>query len=560
MIPDAHPLLVFSVILLAGLLAGRISHLIRLPHVTGQIIVGILLGHSVLNLFPAAALEGLDAIMEFALGFMALTIGEHLNLRAMRNMGRRLVILLIAESVLVPVVVIAASAPITGSVWLPLLLGTMAVSTAPATVVALVKESRSKGVFVKTLIAAVALNNISCIVLFSVAVPVVQLGVSAPGSGGILSLLGLPALKLLASVALGAAAGAGLVSLTRHELRPSRQAAATSVALLLVCGLASYLHLSLLLACLSLGVIITNLTADSRTVGIRVLENIEPVIFAVFFTLAGMEVDLHRILGALLLSLVVIGARAVGKLASSYLAMRVAAATAPLRRYLGIALIPQAGITVGQVLLVQTLPGLEPLRDAVLDVGLACIMVNELVGSLTAHVGLRKSGEVGKDRPRLMDFIQEQHIVTGFSADGREDAVRKLTDLLARTRGLKLDRDAVVKGILRRQLRTRLSVRGGLAVVHTPLPEGASLAGVMALARDGVRLGARWKPVHCLVLLGFPKTESDRHLQVRTALERWIRRTPDVRDELFRSDTPAHAHDVLHSDDTEDFNYYLTAE
>jgi PTS system fructose-specific IIC component len=165
----AGPLLILAIIILCGVAFGELARLIRLPSITGQIVAGILLGKSGFDLFAEESLHGLAPLTNFALGLIAVTVGAHLNIKRLRNAGRRLFLLLLTESTITPSVVFL-------SLWMladvptseALLYATVAIATAPATTVALVRETRSKGVFVKTLIAAVALNNMACLVLFEI--------------------------------------------------------------------------------------------------------------------------------------------------------------------------------------------------------------------------------------------------------------------------------------------------------------------------------------------------------------------------------------------------------
>ena len=142
---------------------------------TGQILIGIVLGPSVIGLLDRHTIEGLHPITHFALGLIAVQVGSHLNLSRLSGARKRLLYLILAEATITPLLVLVTlkvtnELELTDATWqLVLLLAMMAVSTAPATVLALVKETRSKGVFVKTLVAAVALNNIACIAMFEVA-------------------------------------------------------------------------------------------------------------------------------------------------------------------------------------------------------------------------------------------------------------------------------------------------------------------------------------------------------------------------------------------------------
>ena len=167
---QAGPLLILALVILSGVALGEFARLMRVPAITGQIFAGMLLGTSGLNLFADDSLEGLQPLTQFALSLIAVTVGAHLNIRRLRNAGKRLFFLLLTESIITPSIVFTVLWWVAGvSVSEAILYAAVAIATAPATIIALVKETRSKGVFVKTLIAAVALNNMACIFLFEIA-------------------------------------------------------------------------------------------------------------------------------------------------------------------------------------------------------------------------------------------------------------------------------------------------------------------------------------------------------------------------------------------------------
>jgi len=557
-VENGMTLLTLAEVILAGIIGGQIAHRVKLPHVTGQILVGVLIGQAGLSLFGHATGEHLAVVTDFALGLIALTVGENLNLKALRNAGRRLGSLLLLETVVTPAVVFAATFAVTGTPWVPLLLAAISVSTAPATVVALIKETRAKGVFVKTLTAAVALNNIACIVLFAVARRFVTYGLSADRSFHAWDLLSGPGLQIGESMLLGVVAGVVLIGATRHVVRSERLAAASLVALLVVTGVSLLLDLSLLLSCLFLGFTLANLSPVKKELGGAAFDSIESAIYAAFFTLAGMELDFSRIGQVGLLAATVFVARSAGKLLAANLSMRVAQATESVRRFLGFGLIPQAGVAVGLILLVQQDQALEPIQSTLLAVGLTTVMANELVGAITANFALKKSGDAGKDRPRLIDFIQEQNIVTDIEASTKEEAIAYLTDVLIGTNHLRADRERLLQTFLDREAEASTCVGAGLAIPHGILPEGNEMFGVMGISRRGLPFETPdGKPVHCMVLLATPESQRERHLEVIAALARAIGRDANVQEQLFNSRTPAHAFEVLHAEEATDFNYYL---
>jgi mannitol/fructose-specific phosphotransferase system IIA component (Ntr-type) len=291
----------------------------------------------------------------------------------------------------------------------------------------------------------------------------------------------------------------------------------------------------------------------------RIFDDFEPAILTVFFTLAGMHLSLDHLERAGLLAALYLGARTMGKLLAADLALRAAQATEAVRRNLGLALVPQAGVAVGLVLLIQEDPRFADLSGLFAAVVLTVVTINEIVGPVLTRLALARAGEVGRDRLRLIDFLQEEQILTDFSADSKQAAIERLVDLLIRTHGLRgVDRDALLASVLDRERQGSTCLGGGLAVPHGILPDGETMVGVMALSREGLDFETPdGRPVHCLVLLGTAPDERERHLQVLAALARTVGSDHDFQGQLFDAESPAHAYELLHGEESEHFNYFM---
>jgi Kef-type K+ transport system membrane component KefB/mannitol/fructose-specific phosphotransferase system IIA component (Ntr-type) len=554
---DPAPLLVLAVVLVVGVASGTLARRCGLPSVTGQILAGICIG-PILHLFTYETVAGFAPVIDFALGLMAVAVGSHLQIVRLRTATRRLAFLILAEALITPGLVFGG-VMLWGVAWdTGLLLATIAVSTAPATILAIVKETRSKGVFVKTLVAAVALNNIVCIALFEFA-HTAALQATATASAQPWALVLAPLRELAYAAVLGAGIGTVLVVTTRHVVRTDRVTTFSLLAILLTAGLADQLDVSSLLACLALGVVLANLTPDKEEIGHGVFENFETAIFAAFFTLAGMELNFDYVGQAGALALIVFTGRAAGKLLAGRFAMGLAATTDRVRRNLGLALLPQAGLAVGLMLLVtedDRFP--SEMRALVLATVLTVVTLNELIGPICTRIALARSGDLGMDRPRVIDFIHEEHILTDMQAEDVEDAIRQLTDLLVRTNDLRADRDSILASALRRETRGSTCLGEGLAVPQADLEEGDAIVGAVGISSGGMGLETPdGMPVHCMVLIATPPSQRDHRLEVMAALTRAILSDRGIEQQLYHAHTAAHAYEVLHHEESEDFNHFL---
>lgn len=557
----AGPLLILALIILFGVAFGELARLLRVPAITGQIIAGVLLGKSGLDLFDQEGLDGLAPLTNFALGLIAVTVGGHLNIRRLRNAGRRLFFLVLTESTVTPTIVFLALTLIAGVEFSEaMLFATVAIATAPATTLALVKETRSKGVFVKTLVAAVALNNMVCLVLFEVArsaTRAIQLGDSGAGFdwGG-------TAAQLVGAAVIGGAVAVAMDLINRFVSGKERIATAAVAALVLTSGLADTYEVSPLLACLFLGAIQTNITPSRSQLVDTTFADFEPAILTVFFTLAGMHMSIDHLATAGVVAGLLFGSRIVGKLIAANLAMRFASATERVRDNLGLALIPQAGVAVGLVVVLQGEAAFAGIAEQFAAVVLTVVTFNEIVGPLLTKYALKRAGEVDRDRLRLIDFLQEENIVTDFQVDDKAQAIERLVDLLINSHEMPgVNRDELLASVMAREEEASTCLGGGLAVPHGILPDAIPMVGVMALSREGLHFESPdGRPIHCMVLLGTSNDERKRHLQVLATLASHVGADHAFQELLFNATSPAHAYEVLHGEESEDFNYFLEEE
>ncbi len=533
---------------------------IGLPSVTGQIMAGILLGPSVLHVFGHDAAVGLRPIVHFALGLVAVDVGTHLHFPKLRNSFGRLGILLLLEISLTPLLVYSALVFLGGQDWtIGALFAALAIATAPATVMALVKETRSRGVYARTLIAAVALNNIACITFFELAYSSVQATLDPSQAWTSGSILLTPLIQLGYAVLIGGTVGAALVLFTRHVIKTEAVTTVSIISIFLTTGIADLVGVSHLLSCLFLGVTMVNLAPQKEEIGHRVFVNFEPAVLAIFFTLAGFELDFGFLAQGWYLVALFVVARLIGKVLSGILAMRMARGTQNVRRYLGLGLIPQAGVAVGLLLQLGDNPVFGEISQLILAVGVTAVAVNEIIGPLTTRFGLQKSGNAGMDRARLIDFIHEENIITDFQAETKEEALRQLIDLMVSSHGVDMSKKAFLADVMEREKIMSTCIGRGLSIPSGPLEGENLLVGVMGISRKGLNFATPdGLPIQCVVLLAASRDQMSRHLETQAVLGRTLSADWGLRIQLYNARTPAHVYEVLHAEEFSDFNYFLT--
>jgi mannitol/fructose-specific phosphotransferase system IIA component (Ntr-type) len=200
----------------------------------------------------------------------------------------------------------------------------------------------------------------------------------------------------------------------------------------------------------------------------------------------------------------------------------------------------------------------EEMRGLILALVLTVVLLNEIVGPIITRMALARSGDLGKDRPRLIDFIHEEHIVTGLEAASVEEAIGKLTDVLIGRNKLTVEREAVVASALQHEQWGSTCLGEGLAVPFAELDEGESIVGAVGISSKGLDFETPdGEPVHCMVLLATPPSQRDHRNEVTAAFATAILSDRGIEQQLYHARSPAHAYELLHHDEAEDFNHFL---
>ncbi len=556
--PDIGLFLTVGLLLLAGAAGGWVMQRMRMPAITGNILVGILLGPSGLKLLNGEAeIQAIRPLSVLAMGLIAASIGSQLSYRRIHNALRRIIGIAFFEVLCSITLVLLVCRWFHASWPTAILLAAISAATAPATLLALVRENRAKGPFVKTLLSVVALDNILCISLF--ALGRILLG-NFYDEGGVFPHVDVA--LFAAAIQLG---GALLIGVTigkvtaRFVRNPWLHDFSTVLVAILFCtGLSEYLGLSPLLTSLFFGVCLGN-TAGVAQKSLDALKPLEPLLFIAFFTLAGASFHFQalRVAGVLCIAYVI--ARALGKGLGASLGGVLTGSSSRLWSNVALGLVPQAGVAIGLVVLLDgdvRIP--KAVTEAVGTVVLAAVAVNEIIGPFFTRLALVRAREVNLDRPRLIDFLHEEFILTNLKARDKWDAIRQLTDFLVRTHDVDSAKsESIYKSIIEREQALSTAIGHGVAIPHGRITDGASIRGVLGICREGVEFDAPdGAPVQILMLIVTPDEHEEQHLKVMAGLAAMV--SDEVR--RARLITAADANDaweVIESGDLHDYNYFL---
>jgi CBS domain-containing protein len=256
---------------------------------------------------------------------------------------------------------------------------------------AIVSEYKAKGPLSTTLLAVVALDDAIAVLAFAIAT-----GISEPLANGtdgiyIYQTLGVPFLHIVESIAIGAAFAVALIYISRLA-KPRELLLAVVFGIVMLCaGISSYLGLSSILANMVMGFILVNKVRRTEVFG--VLQDVEAALYAVFFVLAGLHFDFHVLKATGLLAVLIVLTRCMGKYAGTWIGAKISGAPDTVRKYLGFALLPKAGVTIGLILLASLkFPGFG---DVMLSAVLASTIINELIAPPLVKYAISKAGEVG---------------------------------------------------------------------------------------------------------------------------------------------------------------------
>ena len=387
-------LISLSIMLLTGFLMTRITKLFKLPNVSGYIIGGILIGPYCLKLVSEEMVGHMDFVSDIALSFIAFGVGKFFKKEVLKKAGPKVIIITVFEALMATILVTLSMHFFFKMSWqFSLILGAIASATAPASTMMTIKQYNAKGEFVDVLLQVVALDDIVCLLAFSVATAI------ATASDG--SFQAMDIIKPIGFNLLSIAIGVALAILLRLILNPKRskenRLILVIMALLSLCAVCSILNVSPLLACMIFSTVYVNITDDTYL--FHQIDNFTPPIMLLFFVLSGMKLNLKTLLSVGIIGVSYFFIRIVGKYLGSFLGCLATKQQKNVKYNLGLALIPQAGVAIGLSVLGQRLLPTD-LGNLLSTIILASSVLYEFVGPTCAKASLFLSHSIEWDKKK----------------------------------------------------------------------------------------------------------------------------------------------------------------
>ena len=403
----AGTLISLSLMLILGFAMTRLTKLMRLPNVTAYILTGIILGPYGLDAISPSFIQGTEFVTDLALAFIAFSVGEHFEFRKLKKNGMKSAVVTLFESLAASVLVFLLTHLFLGLDFVFLIvLSALASATAPASTMMTIRQTGAKGPYVDRLLQVVAMDDVVGLVAYSVAIAAAAAATHGAFGGSSFQSIVLPLLINILLMALGAGFALLLKWMTPTRRTADNRLIIAIAILLLFLGVSALFGISPLLGCMTMGMVFANMEGHEKL--FKQLNYFNPPILLIFFVRSGLSFDLgalttSTLVGSTPLVLVAVlyfFVRLVGKYAGSYLGALAVQDPPEIRKYLGLALAPQAGVAIGLSAMAARQLGPD-IGGTLQTIILASSVLYELIGPASAKLGLylAKSYSVPGDLP-----------------------------------------------------------------------------------------------------------------------------------------------------------------
>lgn len=377
--------------MLFGIIGGKVARFFKLPNVSGYLVAGLFLGPSFIKFINSQDIKSFAPISELALAVIAFSIGNEFIIKDMLKLGKSILLITIAEVLGAILLVFFVMFYIFNQPFaFSIVIASMSAATAPAATLLVMKQYKAHGPLTNTILPVVALDDVLGIIAFGIAMSLAKLSIGKV-EFSIMQIISGPAIEIFGSIILGLVIGGILVILARKSAGRDELQIISLMAIGMATGISNLIGLSPLLTCIVMGTTLVNTLKNSKRVFDSINDFASPI-YLLFFTLAGASLDLSILISVGLIGVAYVLSRAAGKMFGAWSSAKALKADPMVTKYLGLSLLPQGGISIGLLVLVnQQLPEFSvPISTIIMF----SVLIYEVTGPIFAKIAIQRAGEI----------------------------------------------------------------------------------------------------------------------------------------------------------------------
>ncbi len=388
-----NTILCLGIVLVGALVAEKIINYLKIPAITSYILLGILLGPYALNVTGGGLIASSELLSNIVLGFIAFHIGKNFSIESFKKIGKAVLSVSISVTIATLICVTVGIYYVAHQPFhIALLFGAISTATAPATTMMVIRQYKARGLFTDVLLGTVAIDDAWGIMIFSVSLAIAQaLQIGQLSEWIIMTVTIKAAAKIFLSVILGSIMAVIASKISVYLRRREDVLTFILGAILINTGVALYFHMSPLLSNMFFGAVLVNIEKTSFKF-FETVNSVDWPLYVMFYVLAGANLDIGLLTSLGLIGPVYIISRIVGRIGGAYAGAVVAGAEQSIKKYMGLALMAQAGVAIGLAMMAKA--SLPHTGGAILNTIIATTVVYEIFGPIATRYALLKAKDI----------------------------------------------------------------------------------------------------------------------------------------------------------------------
>lgn len=378
--------------LLIGIFMGQLMNMLKIPAVAGYIIAGLITGISGLKIIDSNMIENLSFLSNIALSIIAFNIGSELKVSTLKKLGKSIFIIAVCEAFGAFILVTGVMLLMKLDISTAIILGAVSSATAPAATVMVIRQYKAKGPLTSTLLGVVAVDDAICLMIYAVASAIAKVFIKHQ-TITFYKVAIHPLMEITFSLIAGAICGILMAYLIKKAKTEAELLAFILSIILLISGIAEKFDLSALLCSMAMGVMVSNVSSNSRK-AFSIVDNFSPPIITLFFILAGSRLDVSLLPHIGVIGIAYLVFRIIGKVAGASIGGIISKSPKVVTKNIGLGLLSQVGVAIGLAISVSNDFSSSNLGQVVITILLATTIITEIIGPIATKSAIIRADEV----------------------------------------------------------------------------------------------------------------------------------------------------------------------